>query len=235
MPDPVLDDPGYHFKLYESVKSCNTNEDDRPSLKIVKKLKPVAKTTRTDGSINVVSGAVDQTAVADQAAATDAAEISGETDSRAEAVQVVELPFAASTMCSVQNARSCIECRKPRVIYAKQKLSERENVLFAVALSEIENTCGAALLPPDMSLSKRAMLRANLSCAVPIEVHFYGSSFDNDLGNRDLCVYCSAEGSETDQELRKQYKTVLPMCQSCKALRKMPVVQRSYGKLANNI
>ena len=35
---------------------------------------------------------------------------------------------------------------------------------------------------------------------------FYGSGFGSDVG-----AYCVDEGSETDQNLRRQYKTVLPL------------------------
>ena len=219
LPDPVLDDTGNHFKPYEDVKSCPTTEDHRLSLKVVKKPKNV-NTGRTEPAVNVSSEQASQT--------TDAGE--AETASRDEAVRAVELPFAASSMCSVQNARStvtCIECRKPRVIYSKQRLSEREQVVLAISLSDLDYTCGAALLPPDMTLSQRAMTRGNLSCAVPVEVPFYGSGFGS-----DVCAYCAAEGSETDQNMRKLYKTVLPLCNGCRMLGKLPIVQRPYGRLA---
>ena len=127
LPDPVLDDSGCHFKPYEDVKSCPTTEDHRPSLKVVKKPKTVVNTGRTKPAVNVGSGQVSQTADAGEAAANTA-----ETASRDEAVQAVELPFAASSMCSVQNARStvtCIECRKPSYILEAEALRARTGSL----------------------------------------------------------------------------------------------------------
>ena len=80
-----------------------------------------------------------------------------------------------------------------------------------------------------MTLSQRAMTRGNLSCAVSVEVPFNGSGFGS-----DVCAYCAVEGSETDQNLRRQYKTVLPLCKcnSCRMFGKLPIVQRPYGRLA---
>ena len=208
LPDPVLDESGCHYKPYEEVKSTSTTEADRPSLKVNKKSKK---------GLNAATGKdSDQLSVAANL-------------NQADPNQVVQLPFAESVMCSVQTARGvveCVECSKPRVVYSKLKLSERENITLATALSEYDFTCGSALLPPNVSLSKKAMLRANLSCATPIELPFYGGG----LGKTDLCVYCAAEEAPTDQELRQQYQTVLPLCEVCRANGKLPIVQRPYGK-----
>ena len=109
-------------------------------------------------------------------------------------------------MCSLQTARGvveCVECSKPRIVYSKLKLSERESITLTTALSEYDFTCGSALLPPNISLSNKVMLRANLACATPIEVPFYHSG---DLCKRDLCVCCAAEEAPTDQELLPQYQ-----------------------------
>ena len=102
-------------------------------------------------------------------------------------------------MCSEQNARStvtCIKCRKTRVVYVRQKLSDRETIALAIALSELEYTCDAALLPSEMSLSKRVRIRANLSSAVPIEVPFYGRGLGDELGDSDPCVYVRLKGEK---------------------------------------
>ena len=50
------------------------------------------------------------------------------------------------------------------------------------------------------------------------------------LGHIDLCTFCGVEKSETDQELKKKYKTVLPLCINCRNEGNIPFVQRPYGK-----
>ena len=119
--------------------------------------------------------------------------------------------FADASFCTTQNARSvvtCIECRKPRVLYAKQKLSQRHALTLAIALSEDDlYTCRSPLLAPDHPLVEKVMLRKNLSCLSPIELPYYGAS---DIGRKDLCTHCGNEGGEIDSNLKKQYKTVLP-------------------------
>lgn len=54
---------------------------------------------------------------------------------------------------------------------------------------------------------------------------------------KDLCVYCAKDGAQADKELLlAAYKTVLPMCQDCKALGKDPLrrapLQTPAGKRA---
>ena len=130
---------------------------------------------------------------------------------------VVAPQFAPSTVTSTQNARflvTCVECRKPRVHYSLHKLTERQKVSLVVSLSEYDYTCGAV------------MVRASLTCAMPVEIPNYGS----ELGRRDICALCAAEEAETDQELKKKYKTVLPICITCKEVGKTPVIQRPFGK-----
>ena len=50
------------------------------------------------------------------------------------------------------------------------------------------------------------------------------------FGTRDICALCAAEEAETDQELKKKYKTVLLNCITCKEEGKTPVIQRPLGK-----
>ena len=100
---------------------------------------------------------------------------------------------------------------------------------LAVAMSEFDlYTCGAPLLPPNHPLIHTVMLRGNLTCASPIELPFYGTSAD--VGRKDLCAHCGIEGGEIDNELKKCFKTVLPICVQCKAMGLDCIVQRPYGK-----
>lgn len=192
-----------HYKAYHDVNHLDTTEDDRPSLKI-KQNKPATKHATVDVEVPQAS-------------------------SEPDASQVTIMPFADSLMCSVQTARSivtCIECTKPRVIYSRQKLSERQNVSVVISLSEYDYTCGSALLPPSHPLAHKIMCRDNLSCATPVEIPFYGSG----IGRLDICCFCGTEGGEVDTELKRKYKTVLPICHTCRENGKLLIVQRPYGR-----
>ena len=141
---------------------------------------------------------------------------------------VVTAQFAPSTMTSTLNARfliTCVECRKPRVMYSLHKLTERQKVSLVTSMSEYDYTCGAPVLPPSNTLHSKVMVRAFLTCSMPVEIPYYGS----ELGKKDICAHCVAEEAEIDQELKKKYKTVLPICIACEE-GKTPVLQCPFGK-----
>ena len=57
-------------------------------------------------------------------------------------------------------------------------------------------------------------VRLQLNCGMPIEFTYYSSSA---ITRKDLCCHCATEGIERDQEVLKQYKVVLPVCELCKS------------------
>ena len=68
-----------------------------------------------------------------------------------------------------------------------------------------------------------------LTCPKPVEAQYYSSV--NDLGVRkDICCYCCAENTEIDQNVKKTFKTVLPVCANCLGSGKESVCQRPFGK-----
>ena len=145
--------------------------------------------------------------------------------------RVEQLPSDDPFLYTGQNARGvvrCVECRKPRVYYCKNKLSSRQLILLDRAVTEFDYTCGAPLSDPDdtKSVLKYVAVRKNLSCSHPIELAYYSSS----IGKADICCYCGEENAYRDLELKKKYKTVLPICQECELKGKSSFVQRPFGK-----
>ncbi len=56
---------------------------------------------------------------------------------------VITPQFAPSTTTSTQNARflvTCVECRKPRVLYSLHKLTERQKVSLVVSMRKLTRT-----------------------------------------------------------------------------------------------
>ena len=140
-----------------------------------------------------------------------------------------DFPEFDPAICSVQNAPSvvtCVECEKPRVVYSRHRLTDRQQMSLTFAISDYEYSCGSILLPPSNPDYKSIMCRSGICCETPIQLPYYTSG----LGKTDLCCYCAAEDGEVDQELKRKYKTVLPLCAACKKNGKHPVVQRPYGK-----
>ena len=126
---------------------------------------------------------------------------------------------------------SCCFSEKPRVVYFRHRLTDRQQMSITLAFSDdYEYTCGSVLLPPSNPHCKTIMCRSEICCKLiqlsPIQLPYYASG----LGKSDLCCYCASEDGEVDQGLECLYKTVLPLCASCKENRKPPVVQSSYGK-----
>ncbi|XP_033753387.1 uncharacterized protein LOC117336839 [Pecten maximus] len=214
LPDPVLDASGDHYRPYSEVEDMDTDEKDRPSLKAAPKRKekrtadvgqPAAAENRGEGA----------TAVDREPATSDQQE------------EDAALPEPDPHLCTSQNARAvvtCVECQKPRVIYSRHKLTDRQTMTVALATSEFEYTCGSPLLPPTTSLYTKVMCRSNITCSTTVELQFYASS----LGRTDICCFCTAENSDVDTQLLKKYKTVLPMCASCTSKGKQAVVARPF-------
>lgn len=124
-------------------------------------------------------------------------------------------------MCHVV---TCIECRKPRAVYSRHKLTDRQLMSVVISTSEFDYTCGSPLLPPNNNLYKNVMCRSNITCAFPIELQYYSSG----IGRNDICCLCANDNATLDMELKKKFKTVLPLCNSCKTEGKNTVVARPF-------
>lgn len=87
-------------------------------------------------------------------------------------LQVMEEPkFADFRLTTPQHARAtilCVECRKPRVLYSKHVLTERQKVSLVILLSEFDYTCGAPITPPHHLLHGVVMTRSQMSYVHPL-------------------------------------------------------------------
>lgn len=106
----------------------------------------------------------------------------------------------ASTF-TAQHARAvvnCIECTKPRVIYARHRLTDRQSTALTIYLSEVEYSCGSPLIPPNHPLEKVLFVRVPLTCADTVELAYYGTGF----GAIDICCYCATGDCQLDADLK---------------------------------
>ena len=216
LPDPVLNDHGDHYLPFGVVKDKET-EDGRPSQK-----QTSTSTKKTSNVQKRGTPGEDQASSQDQSQSTAGDEREPNQDTSKK----------STITFSTQNARAtaeCVECRKPRVIYSNHKLTARQNMALAVALSEYDFTCGAPVVPENNILYNKVAVRP-IPCAATMEITFYGAS----LGRKDTCGHCGQTGADPMTELQSKFKTVLPLCEDCKRTGKEPVTQRPFGKKTKN-
>lgn len=215
LPDPMLDDTGDHFYQYSVAKTMETTEVDRPSLKLNKQPR-----LKDNTSHDATHGEPQTCITAQQNKSQTGVTVHQEILNQGKSIE--------TSLYTTQNARaliSCVECRKPRVIYSKQRLNERTKLSLAITLSEIDFVCGSPITSPS-STGKLNVSCRPCECATPVEIPYYGSA----LGPNDICALCGTGGGEVDQDLKLQYKTVLPLCNVCKLNGKTPIIFRPYGK-----
>ena len=63
-------------------------------------------------------------------------------------------------------------------------------------------------------LQGTVFVRMQISCQSPIEWTYYSAT--GNIGRKDICAHCATLGAEKDRELLKQFKIVLPICETCK-------------------
>lgn len=92
------------------------------------------------------------------------------------------------------------------------------------------NGGGGILAPPCVRIhycdtgkseNGKGFVRIQMNCSSHIEFAYYGS----DVGRKDISVHCASTNcSSKDPELHvlKNYKFVLPVCQQCIDVRKIP-------------
>ena len=207
LPDPVLDDDQVHYKPFEVVYGTETSEADRPTLQ-----RPPSESSEKPKTKS-------QTKNPNPLQLDPLVSIIPEDP---------ELKGDASTFTG-QNARltvECKECKKPRVIYSKVKLTDRYKLQIAILCSEYDYTCGSPLTPPEHPLHGKTLVRLNIDCTSPIETGYYSSK----MSRGDLCYYCGATESLADENLKKSYITVYPLCDQCKALGFKYCCLRPFGK-----
>lgn len=175
--DPVLGESGEHFKAYIEVNGKETSENDRPSLK--EPTKKIALTKKTEKTCCP--------AVRPNTEETESQPVT-ENVSKLNDMQVPKSSDDPG-LCTVQNSRSlvsCVERSKPRVIYSRHRLTERQRTSVVICLSEYDYTCGSMLLPPENPVFKNIMTQTDITCQSPVELQYYSSG----LGLADLCAHC---------------------------------------------
>ena len=219
LPDPIMGGDG-HYKPYEALtpEDRQTSNHSRPGLQPFRTLSKEGYKNyfMCEEQVRIHQGSglwsLDNETLLDQM-------FSGNQQSSAKSVRYLCCIFqekqrqdTVGLLCA-QSARAlvtCCECDKPRIIYSRSRLSQRDQFTLSLLLSEDKYTCGSQLIPQGHHMY-RVQARLALTCGDTVEVPYYSC----DLGRADICCHCAASGAERDPILRQQFKTVLPVCNDC--------------------
>ena len=115
---------------------------------------------------------------------------------------------------TVRDFVDCTECRKPRCIYANEKLTANEGAELQAIHEEFFYVCGAPLMPGDYQLSAKAAVRTDLTCADDVERQYFSA-------RRVFPAVCYCCGSRDPlnipEETRRLHQTIHPVCRDCQA------------------
>ena len=110
-----------------------------------------------------------------------------------------------SSVLARQNVRdlvTCVQCNKQRCIYSECALSNPENRELKSTLRKYSFYCGCMITPDASFLSGTVVTRLELTCSSPMEWAFYPLQ-------KDISCYCIRKDVQADNELKKQFKTLL--------------------------
>ena len=103
-------------------------------------------------------------------------------------------PSAQTALC-VRRTVHCLECDKPRVLYAARKLKKTEITQLDRALDHVDYTCGTILGDyvedsgngPEPEILSKVFARQNLKCRMTVEIPYYSSA-----AFPLMCCYCAS-------------------------------------------
>ena len=89
------------------------------------------------------------------------------------------------------------------------------------------------MITPDSSFLKGTVFtRLDHHCKSPIESTYYSSSKISK--RKDLFAHCAKKDCTPNKELKKQFKTVVPICEQCKSKGKNEVTRGPLHTAAAN-
>ena len=95
-------------------------------------------------------------------------------------------------------------------VNGKRSTRVKKNVI-----RKYDYVCGCLITPDGSMLSGSVFTRLEMHCKTPVEWVYYGAA--KITAQKDLCRHCSKQGAQQDKELKKLFKTVLPICDGCRA------------------
>ena len=122
----------------------------------------------------------------------------------------------------VRDVIVCIDCKKPRCVYASVALSCDERKHLKHAIHSGVYTCGCQLFQPGSSLHDAVICRQALTCKETMETQYYSSVC---VSFPPVCWFCGCPEMLTDDEFLQNLRTeyiVRPICFLCRSEGKHP-------------
>ena len=94
-------------------------------------------------------------------------------------------------------------------------INDKRSTRVKNVIRKYDYVCGCLITPDVSMLSGSVFTRLEMHCKTPIEWAYCGAT--KITAQKDLCCRCSKQGAQQDQELKKLFKTVLPICDGCQA------------------
>ena len=116
---------------------------------------------------------------------------------------------------NVQDIVKCEECGKHWCIHATRVLTAREARELKKVIRKYDYVCGCLITPDVSMLSGYVFTRLEMHCKTPIKWKYYGTT--KITARKHLCCHCSKQEAQHNQEFKKLLKTVLPICDGCRA------------------
>ena len=89
--------------------------------------------------------------------------------------------------------------------------------------------CGMQPLEPDHPMHKLIIARDGLECHDPVEFEYYNHPYHNaEWFKATMCAYCAGSSGHEgfiDEHLRGEWKSLLPVCQACRAKGALPLTR----------
>ena len=121
-------------------------------------------------------------------------------------------------MLTKQNVREIVKCKscsKPWCIYSNVNLSNLEQRELRKIIRMYKYVFGCLITPDVSFLSGTLFMWLEMHCKSPIEWAYYSASKANT--RKGVCCHCSKIGVKVDSDEKKLCKSILLMCDQCKA------------------
>ncbi len=126
----------------------------------------------------------------------------------------VKLTAAALAAQRVRQIVNCVDCNKPRCIFAAKRLTAAQQQQLDLLLEDLYFTCGSPILPEGHALWGVVYSNEKLLCAADVCSAYYDSEARRlTEPGPPVCVHCASTENLVDlTELRKKHAKVRPCC-----------------------
>lgn len=118
----------------------------------------------------------------------------------------------------------CVECMKPRCVYAAGALTPDEKRCLKPLINSRVYSCGCELFPPEHPLHSSVIVRQAINCSDPMEAQYYSATC---MSFPPVCWFCGSPEEvlaedELVRSLKDEYAVVRPICFLCRSDGKRP-------------